>query len=88
MAKSVPAAANKPLQGYNSAGDAGKSGGPPPRLSSADRGIDYSNAGGRGGTPTGQYRQLASLKDSQNMGTPSPSSQILCFGDFPEILRF
>lgn len=56
MAKSVPAAANKPLQGYNSAGDAGKSGGPPPRLSSADRGIDYSNAGGRGGTPTGQYR--------------------------------
>jgi hypothetical protein len=65
MAKSVPAAAGKPLRnGYNSAGE--KTGGQQlARNNSADRGMDYSNGGGRNGTPVSQqYNKLASLKDS------------------------
>lgn len=57
VGKSVNANGLKPLaKGYASAGEG-------LRVSSADRGMDYSAANGRM-TPTSQYRKLASLKDS------------------------
>jgi N-acetylneuraminic acid mutarotase len=47
--------------------------------------MDASAANGRM-TPTSQYRKLASI-DSQTKNQPTPP-QIICYGDYPDILKF